>query len=179
MPGAHDAANAALHDGVRPAKLVGIAAAVVVLISSMVWIGSGQPGSDTAGIVTVPGAGVNKPALQPLSPEARPAPPLISDTRVRAPQPNPQPDRRLNRTEFQETFGVETVRDGYAVGADVAPGIAKVGILPGDVVLRVNGKPLGEPVSDQAVFASAAAEGFASFEVRRAGRIITLQYPPQ
>ena len=51
-----------------------------------------------------------------------------------------------------------------------SPYLAQTGLQPGDVVLSVNGKPVGDVQSDQAEMANIIAQGSARLEVQRGSR---------
>jgi general secretion pathway protein C len=51
-----------------------------------------------------------------------------------------------------------------------SPYLAQTGLQPGDVVLSVNGRPVGDVQSDQAEMANIIAQGSARLEVQRGSR---------
>ncbi len=71
-----------------------------------------------------------------------------------------------------EELGVESVDGGgYRIG-DVAqsPYLRQTGLQPGDVILSVNGRPVGDIQQDQMELANIMAQGSARIEVRRGDR---------
>ncbi len=71
-----------------------------------------------------------------------------------------------------EELGVETVDGGgYRIG-DVAqsPYLRQTGLQPGDVILSVNGRPVGDIQQDQMELENIMAQGSARIEVRRGDR---------
>ncbi len=80
-----------------------------------------------------------------------------------------------------EELGVETVEGGgYRIG-DVAqsPYLQQTGLQPGDIILSVNGQPLGDIERDQLEIENIMAQGSARIEVRRGERrfFITASVP--
>jgi general secretion pathway protein C len=72
-------------------------------------------------------------------------------------------------------LGLETVDasagGGYRIG-DVAqsPYLQQTGLQPGDVILSVNGRPVGDIQQDQMELANIMAQGSARIEVQRGSR---------
>lgn len=61
---------------------------------------------------------------------------------------------------------------GYRVGDNVAAGLGRVGLQPGDVVLTVNGRPVGNIQNDQQQVDSVMSQGSARLEIQRGNRRI-------
>ena len=59
---------------------------------------------------------------------------------------------------------------GYRVGDNVGSGLARVGLQPGDVVLTVNGQPVGNIQNDQRQVDGVMSQGSARLEVQRGNR---------
>ena len=59
---------------------------------------------------------------------------------------------------------------GYKLGAVAAPQLSQSGLQPGDVVLSVNGLPVGNVQQDQGQIDSILAQGSARIEVQRGSR---------
>lgn len=59
---------------------------------------------------------------------------------------------------------------GYRVGDNVGEGLARVGLQPGDVVLTVNGRPVGNIQNDQQQVDSVMSQGSARLEIQRGNR---------
>lgn len=74
-----------------------------------------------------------------------------------------------------DELGVTAVGDGTAEGyliGDLAqsPYLSHTGLQPGDVVLSVNGRPVGNPDQDRAEIQSVLAQGTARLEIQRGTR---------
>ena len=72
-------------------------------------------------------------------------------------------------------LGVEAVEEsaggGYRIGDPAqAPYLRQTGLLPGDVILSVNGRPVGDVQQDQLQLADIMAQGTARIEVQRGSR---------
>jgi general secretion pathway protein C len=72
-------------------------------------------------------------------------------------------------------YGVEPVEagggSGYRIGSDVpAAALARVGLKEGDVVLSVNGRPVGDIQQDRAQLREIADQGSARLEIQRGDR---------
>ncbi len=73
------------------------------------------------------------------------------------------------------SLGVAPVASGGAQGYRVdslasSPYLAQTGLQPGDVVLSVNGRPVGDVQQDQAQIDNIVAQGSARLEVQRGTR---------
>jgi general secretion pathway protein C len=78
-------------------------------------------------------------------------------------------------TATLNSLGVAPVSSSGAQGYRLdnianSPYLAQTGLQPGDVVLSVNGRPVGDVQSDQAEMASIIAQGSARLEVQRGSR---------
>ena len=74
-----------------------------------------------------------------------------------------------------DELGVEAVSDsgsdGYRLGALAnSPLLRNSGLLPGDLLLSVNGQPVGDPSVDQLQFSSLLEGGPARMEIQRGKR---------
>ncbi|MDZ7669180.1 MAG: PDZ domain-containing protein [Gammaproteobacteria bacterium] len=74
-----------------------------------------------------------------------------------------------------EELGVSAVSEGAAEGyriGDLAqsPYLSQTGLQPGDVILSVNGRPVGDLDQDRLELANVLAEGSARLEVQRGTR---------
>lgn len=98
-------------------------------------------------------------------------------------------DRRSRFTQYAEDFkatpdivlndlGLKPGGGGYTVsdGAS-AELIRNLGLRPGDVVVSVNGKPLGDIQHDAAMVDEVKASGEARVEVKRGSQTFTVNYP--
>jgi len=77
--------------------------------------------------------------------------------------------------ETLSELGVEPVESasgsGYRLGSKVPEAaLARMGLRPGDVVLSVNGEPLGDPGSDRQRLSQVLEEGAARLEIQRGDR---------
>ncbi|MFU8817523.1 MAG: type II secretion system protein N [Pseudomonadales bacterium] len=84
---------------------------------------------------------------------------------------------RLEEEPLQtlEEIGVSVVNEGAAEGYRIgnlahSPHLSHTGLQPGDVVLSVNGRPVGDPNQDRAEMASVLAQGSARLEIQRGTR---------
>ena len=82
-----------------------------------------------------------------------------------------------------EKFGLETVSDGgYRIGNSVeARYLQQAGLQTGDVILSINGQPVGDLQQDQLELDNVLAQGTARIEVRRGERrfFVTARLPSQ
>lgn len=74
-----------------------------------------------------------------------------------------------------EDLGVEPVNDGEAQGYRVgnladSPYLSQTGLQPGDVILSVNGRPVGDLQADRLELDNVLAQGSARLEVQRGSR---------
>ena len=78
-------------------------------------------------------------------------------------------------------LGVSPVSDGepkgYKVGAEAEGAIRQAGLQPGDVVLSVNGKPIGVASNDSALMEQVMASSRVRVEVQRGSRRFFLTVP--
>lgn len=66
---------------------------------------------------------------------------------------------------------------GYRVGSDAQPVIMQAGLQPGDLILSVNGRPVGAATSDSALMEEVMASSRVRVEVRRGSRRFFLTLP--
>ncbi len=97
--------------------------------------------------------------------------------------PPPSSSVQQQRSMVINQLALAPVKPGYASGYKVTKGIAPtiqnaVGLKPGDVILSVNGLPIGTGQADQAAIQSFYDRGKASVRIKRGGSQITLVYPP-
>jgi len=106
----------------------------------------------------------------------------------RAERPSPSFDSDLRQTMMRNPdqaireFGFEPVSQGtasgYRVGSNASnPMIASAGLQPGDVVVSVNGMPVGVAMNDARLFDQVRSAGRARVEVERNGRRFFLTVP--
>ena len=97
--------------------------------------------------------------------------------------PSPQTDLAQQRTALIRQLGLQPVSEGgtegYRIG-EQAPKqlIEQVGLNQGDVVVSVNGYPLGDEESDLAALQSYLDSQAASIVVQRGEQEFTVNYPP-
>lgn len=83
------------------------------------------------------------------------------------------PDIVLNDVGLSPASG-----GGYSVGAGAnADLLRKLGLRPGDVVLSVNGKTIGNAQADAGLVEEVKASGVARVEIRRGSQTFTVNYP--
>lgn len=66
--------------------------------------------------------------------------------------------------------------DGYRVGDRIAPALRRSGLQPGDLVVRINGVPVGDAERDREHFEDVIASGRARVEVMRGRRLLILSF---
>lgn len=77
---------------------------------------------------------------------------------------------------FVQQFGLKPSPLGYEITAATPEDLrGAVGLQPGDRILSVNGRRLGNPRQDQDVLAAVKASGSARVEVQRGGQIVTIE----
>lgn len=81
-----------------------------------------------------------------------------------------------NPEAFVQQFGLKPGPMGYEITAATPEDLrSAVGLQPGDRILSVNGRRLGNPRQDHEVLASMKASGSARVEVQRGGQIVTIE----
>ena len=123
----------------------------------------------------VPAAtGTAAPAAQPFVglPTATAPSPVPS-----APLVLPPPPGAAAPAAFLDSIGATPTQGGYRIGAGASPAMRAAGLLPGDVVERVNGTAVGNADTDRMLFASAAGGGPLRVELVRGGRRIAVSLP--
>lgn len=81
--------------------------------------------------------------------------------------------------EFMENIGlVSSTEGGYEVSKLVPPHIAKAyGLEPGDRIISVNGKSVGNPAEDAAILDEVKSNGEATIQIQRGRSITTVSLP--
>jgi general secretion pathway protein C len=107
-------------------------------------------------------------------------------------QPNNQTIDNNTLTQYQEKFrndphgtlseaGITPVSideaNGYQVGTDAPAAIKQAGLQPGDMILSINGRPVGVASSDTALMAQVMASSRVRVEVKRGPRRFFLTVP--
>lgn len=78
--------------------------------------------------------------------------------------------------EFLKEMGLKRNGKGYEVGADAPEQLRNsVGLQPGDRLLSVNGRQLGEPEVDRVLLNELKNGGTARVEIQRGGQIVTVE----
>ncbi len=75
------------------------------------------------------------------------------------------------------SLGAAPTPQGYRVGPNPSPQTRLAGLLPGDLVQKVNGAEVGDLESDRQLFDRVMTSGQARVQVLRDGRQITLSFP--
>ncbi len=76
-----------------------------------------------------------------------------------------------------DDLGLVASDDGYRVDADASEALLVAGLLPGDVVSKVNGQQVGDIEADRQYFDDVTASGRARIEVARDGQRFVLSFP--
>ena len=76
-----------------------------------------------------------------------------------------------------DEFSVSASAEGYRVGPNAAPNVRRAGLMPGDLVVRVNGVAVGDVEKDRSHFETVVASGRARIEVIRNDRLLILSFP--
>ncbi len=79
-----------------------------------------------------------------------------------------------------ERFGIESTNEGYRIGSiSQTPYLRQAGLQAGDVILSVNGRPVGDLQTDQLELDNIMAQGSARIEIQRGSRrfFITASIP--
>lgn len=81
-----------------------------------------------------------------------------------------------NPEAFVQQFGLKPGPMGYEITAATPEDLrGAIGLQPGDKILSVNGRRLGNPRQDQDALAALKASGSARVEVQRGGQIVTIE----
>ncbi len=107
----------------------------------------------------------------------------VTEPEPQSQAPSPETDLAQQRTALIRQLGLQPVSegatDGYRIG-EQAPKqlIEQVGLNQGDVVVSVNGYPLGDEESDLAALQSYLDSQAATIVVQRGEQEFTVNYPP-
>ncbi|CBL43989.1 similar to Type II secretory pathway component PulC [gamma proteobacterium HdN1] len=83
-----------------------------------------------------------------------------------------------NPQQALKELGLEmNAGNGYKVGASGNPVFSALGARPGDEILSLNGRPLGNPESDLNMIESACDSGSITIELSRGGKRFSTQVP--
>lgn len=75
------------------------------------------------------------------------------------------------------SLGATAGPDGYRVGASPSDDLRRAGLQPGDIVEKVNGEAVGNPVRDRALFDEAVVAGRMRVDIVRDGKHVALSFP--
>jgi general secretion pathway protein C len=78
-----------------------------------------------------------------------------------------------------DDMGLAATAEGYRVAEGASETLLRVGLLPGDLVAKVNGQQVGNIEQDRGLFDDVAASGRARVEVIRDGQRVVLTFPLQ
>lgn len=117
-------------------------------------------------------------SAQPASNQSVPAQPVSTQT-----VSNPQAEFTKQRGVLIDRLGLKPVTkgasDGYTIGPQAPVSlIQQLGLKPGDVIVSVNGHPLGNKESDLAAMQSYQSTRKATIVIDRGDQQFTVSYPP-
>lgn len=76
-----------------------------------------------------------------------------------------------------DELGLTAGEKGYAVGDEPSDLMRRAGLLPGDVVAKVNGQQVGNIDDDQPLFDEIVASGRVRLEIIREGETVVMSFP--
>lgn len=115
------------------------------------------------GAATAPVAGVPPLTAAPAAAAAGP----IEQYRARAQDP----------VSLLGSLGATAGPDGYRVGASPSDDLRRAGLQPGDIVEKVNGEAVGDPMRDRKLFNDAVVAGRIRVDIIRDGKHLALSFP--
>lgn len=121
---------------------------------------------DLPRLSTAGSPGAVAPAMAPASPT--PTPTIIV--------PGPPAATDAGPLALLGKLGAAPDGGGYRVGAEPSPEARRAGLMPGDVIERINGLPATAVVSDRQLIAQVVAGGPAQVDVLRAGKRISFSF---
>ena len=110
----------------------------------------------------------------------RPPPPGTQDTSRASTLSAYQERLKSDPSGTLEEFGVSPVgsgAEGYRIGAGTPDVVKRAGLRPGDVVLSVNGRPVGVAANDSALIDQVMASSRVRVEVQRGNRRFFMTVP--
>lgn len=137
---------------------------------------SGAP-VESGGGGTDMGAGFRRVRDRMSQPQGQPGGPAAGRTEL---VNRLQEDFRTNPAGVLEELGLASAGSGggYVVGSGSNAEVMRgMGLRPGDVILSVNGNPLGDAGSDAQLVDQVKASGEARVEIRRGSQTFTVNYP--
>lgn len=109
---------------------------------------------------------------------AQDAPPM------RGPKPMVWPDGHQPLRYGESVIGVPMLQDGRISGYELRPGsdteaFSRLGLRPGDVLVGIDGQPVGDPAQSTALLQQAIQSGHGRIQIERRGQSMTLDTNPQ
>lgn len=90
--------------------------------------------------------------------------------------PPPAAATGANAASLLDGLGAAPVGGAYRIGAEPSAAARKAGLLPGDVIERINGLPATAVTADRQLMAQVMAGGPAQIDVTRAGKRISFSF---
>jgi general secretion pathway protein C len=140
---------------------------VILLVAGRREVLSFPDSRSDAGVASIRASIVGAGASPASS--AQSSPPDVIDSYRQKIADNPQ-------TVLDE-FSVSASAEGYRVNETLAPSVRRAGLMPGDVIVRVNGVPVGNVEQDRKHFEDVVASGRARVEVLRNDNLLILSFP--
>lgn len=84
-----------------------------------------------------------------------------------------------NPQSFMDSMGISVVEGGYAIAENAPPSLLSTGLRPGDMIAKVNGRPVGDIEDDRQLLDEVIASGKVRVEVIRDGRNVVMSFPLQ
>jgi general secretion pathway protein C len=90
--------------------------------------------------------------------------------------PPPGPPAGADASSLLDGLGAAPVGGAYRIGAEPSPAARKAGLLPGDVIERINGLPATAVTADRQLMAQVMAGGPAQVDVMRGGKRVSFSF---
>ncbi|ABQ68948.1 PDZ/DHR/GLGF domain protein [Rhizorhabdus wittichii RW1] len=90
--------------------------------------------------------------------------------------PPPGAPNGASAASLLDGLGAAPVGGAYRIGADPSPAARKAGLLPGDVIERINGLPATAVTADRQLMAQVMAGGPAQIDVLRGGKRVSFSF---
>ncbi|MBV8972373.1 MAG: hypothetical protein JO290_08790 [Sphingomonadaceae bacterium] len=94
-----------------------------------------------------------------------------------APTPAPAAATAPDPLSLLGSLGATVTAAGYRVGPQLSADARRAGLLPGDIVERVGGDPVGDPARDRRLYDDAVVAGRMQVDVVRDGRRVAVILP--
>lgn len=130
------------------------------------------PRVSAAGTTTSPQAAAPPPSNSPPAPPSPDGSPPPAMQAIAPPPAAPEG----GPLALLEKLGAAPDGGTYKVGPEPSPAARRAGLLPGDVIERINGLPATAVVSDRQLIAAAVAAGPAQIDVLRGGKRISFSF---